>query len=181
MEYCWQLLLIETKTNFSCSSFRYSINAPCFSMWFVLWIFIQCFREMILLSTFWRIFLFHSINLSVVTLEFVEIIRSNLESKPVSISLLHSFQFIDIAFQKLGVLLIGFLHLELVVILRSSVETGPWFSSTKSLWFFTTTFYYASAICYISSFFIFLSTLQTAEGGSSIVHLLGKWFFILPK
>ena len=135
MEYCWQLLLIETKTNFSCSLFRYSINAPCFSMWFVLWIFIQYFREMILLSTFWRIFLFHSINSSVVALGFVEIIRSNLEYKPVSISLLRSFQFIDIAFEKLGVLLIGFLHLQLVIILRSSVETGPWFSSTQSLWF----------------------------------------------
>ena len=45
-------LSIGTKTYFSCSSFKYSITASHFSTGFVLWTFIWCFREMILLSTF---------------------------------------------------------------------------------------------------------------------------------
>ena len=46
------------------------------------------------MSTSWRIFLFHSASFSVVTLGFVEVIRS--KSKPVSTNLLHLFHFLYI-------------------------------------------------------------------------------------
>ena len=72
---------------------------------------------MILLSASWRVFLFQSTNSSIVTLGFVETIRSMVESKPISISLLHLFQFIDIASQKLGPLLRNVLDLEFIIIL----------------------------------------------------------------
>ena len=73
-----------TKTYFSCSSFKCSITTSCFNIGFVLWTFIQCFRRVIL-STSWRIFLFLSTNSSFFTLEFVEIICYMLESKSISI------------------------------------------------------------------------------------------------
>ena len=80
---------------------------------------------MISLSTSCRIFLFYSANSSVVILEFVEIIRFMLQSKPIYISLLHLFQFIDIALGELGPLFATFLSLEFVIILRSPVKTWP--------------------------------------------------------
>ena len=58
-------------------------------------------------------------------LGFVETIRSVLEYKPISISLLHLFQFIDIASRTLGPLLKSFLSLVVVVILRLTVKTLP--------------------------------------------------------
>ena len=81
----------------------------------------RCFREMTLLSTSWRIFFFHLTNSSVVTLGFVGTTRSMLESKPISIFLLHIFQFIDIA-RKLGAFLTSFLNLEFGIILKSPVS-----------------------------------------------------------
>ena len=87
--------------------------------------FIQCLREMILLSTSCRIFHFQSTNTSIVTLGFVETFRSMLKSKPISISRLHLFQFFDIASRKLEPLLTSFLNLEFVIILRSPVKTWP--------------------------------------------------------
>ena len=83
--------------------------------------FIRCLIETILLSTSWRIFLFYSTNSSIVTLGFVETIRSMLESK--QISHLCLFQFFDIASQKSRPLLTSFLDLEFVIILRSPVQT----------------------------------------------------------
>ena len=82
-------LSIGTKTYFSSSSFKYSITASCFNTGFFLWTFIRCLREIILLSTSWRIFPFQSTNSSTVALRFAETIRSMLESKPISISVLH--------------------------------------------------------------------------------------------
>ena len=72
-------LSIGNKAYFSCSSCNYSITAFCFNTGFVLWTFVRCFREMILLSTSWRIFLFHFANSSVVILGYIETIRSMLE------------------------------------------------------------------------------------------------------
>ena len=54
---------------------------------------------------------------------FVEIVRSMPESKPISISLLHLFHFIDIALQKLGPSLTSFLNLKFII-LRSPVKHG---------------------------------------------------------
>ena len=79
---------------------------------------------MVLFSTFWRIFLFHSTNSSIVTLEFIEIIHSMLESKPISIFLLDLFWFIDIASRKLGPLLTSFPNLEFVDILSHLLKHG---------------------------------------------------------
>ena len=92
----------STKTYFSCRSLKYLVTALCFNTKFALWFFLRCFKELILLSTSWIIFLFHAVNSSVVTLLFVKIIGFMLESKPVSISLLPLLQFIDIASRKLG-------------------------------------------------------------------------------
>ena len=75
------------------------------------------FKRNDFIVSYWRIFLFQSTSSSIVTLGFVETIRSMLESKPISISLLHLFQFIDIASQKLGPLLRNVLDLEFVIIL----------------------------------------------------------------
>ena len=116
-------LSIRTKTYFSCSSFKYSVTASCFNTGFVLWTFIRSLREV-------RMFLFQSFS-SIVTLGFVETIHSVLESKPICIFLLHLFQFIDIASQKLRPLLTSFLSLEFVIISRSLVKTWSWFSSTN--------------------------------------------------
>ena len=79
---------------------------------------------MILLPTSWRIFLFHSANSSVVILGFAETILSMLESRPISISLLNLFQFIDIASRKFRPVLTSFLNLEFAIILRSPVKHG---------------------------------------------------------
>ena len=61
-----------------------------------------------------------STNSSIVTLGFVETICSMLDSKPISISLLHLFQFIDIVSQKLGH---KFPQFRIFIITRSSVKT----------------------------------------------------------
>ena len=120
---------IGTKTYFLCSSFKYSITTSCFNSVFVLLTFIWCLREMILLSTSCRTFIFQSANSSIVILGFFETIRSMLESKPVYISRYHLFQFIDIASLKLRPLLTSFLNLEFVIILTWTVKTWPCFLS----------------------------------------------------
>ena len=80
------------------------------------------FKEMILLSSSWRIFLFHSAESSV---GFAEIILSMAESNPISISLLHLFQLVDIALRKSGPLLTSFLNLKFTIILRSPATAWP--------------------------------------------------------
>ena len=169
------------------------VNIHCAG--FVLWTFIRCFREMILLSYSWRIFLFHSTNSSVVILGFAKTIRSMRESKPISISLLHLFQCIDIASRKLGLLLTSFLNLEFVIVLRSPVRTWPWFSSAKSLccWqshctmpvpFFISSFVPMEdtvSLQFIILFFIALPRLFATEGGLSIFNLSANRFFTLSK
>ena len=69
--------------------------------------------------------LFQLTNSSIVTLGFVETIRSMLESKPTSISLLHLFQFTDIVSRTLGPLLLSFLNLEFLIIAMLPVKTWP--------------------------------------------------------
>ena len=75
----------------------------------------------------------HSTNCPIFTLGFIEIIRSMLDSKPISISLLHLFQFIDIYSQELRPLRTAFHNLELFTILGLPVETWLWFSLRKPL------------------------------------------------
>ena len=84
-----------------------------------------------------RIFLFHSANSFVVILGFVEFICSVVEFKPISISLLHLFQFIDIASQ------------EFVIILRSPVKTWSLVLNDKTFMLLTVLFHYACTKCYI--------------------------------
>ena len=136
----WQYILF--------SSCKYSITASCFNAGLALWTFIRCFREIILLPTSWRIFLFHSASTSVVILGFVETIRYMLESKPISISLLHLFQFIDIASRKLGPLLTSFVNLEFVIILISTVKTSH-DSHPQNLYVFDSHILLSCAVCYI--------------------------------
>ena len=64
----------------------------------------------------------------------METIRSTLESKPISISALHLFQFTDIASRKLGPLRTSFLNLEFFVILRSPVKTWRHDSHRQNLY-----------------------------------------------
>ena len=151
---------------------------------------------MILLPISWRIFLFHSASTSVVILGFLETIRYMLESKPISISLLHLFQFIDIASRKLGPLFTSFVNLEFVIILISTVKTSH-DSHPQNLYVFDSHILLSCAVCYIVIcvngiyslfvsfrsflFFIVLPRLYTPEEVSSVFNLLGKRFLRLSK
>lgn len=106
-------LLIRTRTNVSCSSFKYSITA------------FRKQKKIFLLTEkeSWRIFIFHSTNSFIVTyLGITEIICSMLESKRICVSLLHLFNFIDIDSFTLEPLPTSFLNLEFFIVLRSSVK-----------------------------------------------------------
>ena len=144
--------------------------------------------EMILLSTSWRIFLFQSTNSSIITLGLVETICSMPESKPISIFLLHLFQFIDIASQKLGPLLTSFFNLEFVSILRSPVKTWPWCSLTKSLCSWQT--HALMSVSYVVSPFVSMEDTVSFNlkcyffcfaTGSSNFNLSGKRLFTISK